>query len=177
MVGPMVQRLVSLVSKAPPSAHTSGGSWYGDARRTCQDMAKRNGVSLAVAAGVVAALSPRLQWGPNLRAAEVVLSGGIPGGVFQASLRKALRIARGGQRPLTVLSGPKVRAFYRAIMGDESAAVVDTWVLKAVGWARAVTPKAYAAIARALQLAAERLGTTVARLQAIAWVAVRGRAQ
>jgi hypothetical protein len=171
----MVQRLTALVGKAPPSAWTAGGSWYEDAGRVCARMARAYGCSKATAAGVVAALSPRLQWGPNLRAADAVLAGVTPSGVFRASLKKAQAIAAGA-RPLDVLSGPKVRAFYRAIMGDRTAAVVDVWVLRAVGWTRSVTEKAYRAIARALELTAARLGTTVAQLQAVAWVAVRGRA-
>lgn len=171
----MVQRLVALVARAPASAHELGGSWYSEAGRACARMARAYGCSKATACGVVAALSPRLQWAPNVRAADAVLAGATPTGVFRASLAKAKRIAA-GEAPLRVLSGPKVRAFYRALMGDESAAVVDVWVLRAVGWARTVTAKAYARIARALTLAAARVGMTVARLQAVAWVAVRGRA-
>lgn len=176
MIGPMVQRLVALVSKAPTETHTQGGSWYAEAGRVCARMARAYGCSKATACGVMAALSPRLQWGPNQRAADAVLAGVVPTGVFRSSLRKAQRIAA-GERPLDVLSGPKVRAFYRALMGDENAAVVDVWVLRAVGWTRTVKERAYRMIARALQLAAARLGMSVARLQAVAWVAVRGRAQ
>jgi hypothetical protein len=96
-------------------------------------------------------------------------------GVFSTSLAKARAIAAGA-RPLDVLSGPKTRAFYRAIMGDERAAVVDVWVLRAIGWTRSVTEKAYQTIANALTIAAAYARTTVARLQAVAWVVVRGKA-
>lgn len=173
----MVSKLVATYQGAPPDAMQAGTMWYATARGTVQRLSREYGVTRAVAAGVVSALSPRLQWAVNVRAAEVVLGGDIPRGVFKTSLSKALRITRGGERPLVVLSGPKTRAFYRALMGDDSAAVVDVWVLRAVRWTRKVTAKAYARIARALAAAAAVVGVSVAVLQAVAWVVVRGRAQ
>lgn len=96
-------------------------------------------------------------------------------GCFRANLAKARAIAAGG-KPLTVLSGPKVRAFYRALVGDDSAAVIDVWTVRAAGWLTSLTERAYALVSRALEIAARKLNTSVTRLQAVAWVAVRGRA-
>ena len=140
-------------------------------------MARIHGCTLATSAGVIAALSPRLGWTYNVLAADLVLGQAehVPG-VFRASLAKARRIAEGA-RPTAVLSGPKVRAFYRALMGDESAAVVDVWTARAAGLdGSQLTPKQYDAVARALRMGADEVGTTTSRLQAVAWVAVRGRA-
>jgi hypothetical protein len=170
-VGAMVRRLLFQYLQAP----AEGARWYVGARWTVRRMARTAGVTVATAAGVVAALSPRLHWSRNITAARVVLAGERPSGVFSASLRKAERIYKGA-RPLSVLSGLKVRAFYRALMGDDRAAVIDTWVLHAVGWAHKVTDRVYAAIARALMLAAKRVHRSVVELQAAVWVAVRGRA-
>lgn len=171
----MVRRLLEHWSQADRNARTQGRQWYALARRTCAGMAREHGVSLATACGVVAALSPRLQWGPNVRAARAVCAGVVPSGVFRTSLAKAQRI-RNGERPLSVLSGPKVRAFYRALMGDASAAVVDVWVARAAGWARELKDRAYAIVAGALAAAARVARVPVAAFQAVVWVAVRGRA-
>jgi hypothetical protein len=170
------RRLVALWRAADRSVRRAGSGWYAEAHRTARRMARECGVSLATAAGVMAAISPRLTWKHNVNAARTLLSGGMPTGVFRASVAKARRILL-GERPLKVLSGPKVRAFYRALMGDESAAVVDVWTARAAGLdPEALTPARYEQVAQALRLGAAEVGTTTARLQAVAWVAVRGRA-
>ena len=173
----LAARLVALWHAADHAVRTAGVLWYRTARATVRRLARQNGTTQATAAGVVAALSPRLSWTYNVRAAEALLGSAdhIPG-VFRANLAKAQSIADGA-RPLTVLSGPKVRAFYRALMGDTSAAVVDVWTARAAGVNPAgLSPKLYDQVARALKLGADEVGTTTSSLQAVAWVSVRGRA-
>lgn len=178
-----MRRVRSLAARLAGHWHASdratrraGVRWYRDARDTARAMARAAGVTHATAAGVIAAISPRLHWRHNVNAARTLLLGGEPTGVFRASLAKARRIMA-GERPLTVLSGRKVRAFYRALMGDESAAVVDVWTARAAGLdPKDLTPRQYDLVAAALTMAARDLGTTTARLQAVAWVHVRGRA-
>jgi hypothetical protein len=177
LIRAFARRLLRIYRKATEAARKAGSEWYRKARVTAYEMATRHGHSLSTSAGVIAALSPRLSWTYNVRAADLVLSGAerVPG-VFAASLRKARAIAAGA-RPDVVLSGPKVRAFYRALTGDETAAVVDVWVSRAAGiGAASLSPKAYADVASALAIAAREAGTSTARLQAAVWVAVRGRA-
>ena len=172
----MIRRLLATWQASGRTTRRQGRAWYPEARAAVRGMARTHGTSVAVAAGVVAALSPRLMWHVNVRAADAVLGGAIPVGVFRTSLSKALRIHRGGERPLDVLGGPKVRAFYRALTGDDGAAVVDVWVLRVVGWTKSLTERAYGQVAKALEVVARQLGVTVVDLQATAWVAVRGRA-
>jgi hypothetical protein len=172
----MVQKLIRAWSKATDEDKRQGAEWYRTARETCRDMATDNGVTHECAAGVVAALSPRLRWSVNLRAAKRCLAGEKVPGVVKANLAKANQIAAGAP-PLSVLSGPKVRAFYNAIMGDDSAAVVDIWVTRVVGWTKDVKRATYEKIATALKQAAEKVGTSVCTLQASVWVAIRGAAE
>jgi hypothetical protein len=175
-MGTMVSRLLAHWRRAPAPVKREGAEWYRRARVVAYYQAQRHSQSLATCAGVIAALSPRLSWTRNVRAADEVLAGSErPAGVFRASVRKALAILRGAS-PLAVLSGPKVRAFYRALMGDEGAAVVDVWVARALGWTRELTEGAYRIVERALVLAAARARCSVATLQATVWIAVRGRA-
>jgi hypothetical protein len=171
------RRLVALWHAADSAARTAGVQWYRAARAMARKLGRMHGCSAATAAGVIAALSPRLTWSYNVIAAEAVLAKAerVPG-VFRANLAKARAIAAGA-RPLTVLSGPKVRAFYRALCGDSSAAVVDVWTARAAGVdPQGLSPQLYAQVARALKLGADEVGTTTSAFQAVAWVAVRGRA-
>lgn len=172
----MTARLVSLYQSAPLEVQTAGNSWYADARREARAMAREHGTTEAVAAGVIAALSPRIHWVRNLTVARLALAGGKVTGVFKTNLAKARRILA-GEKPLGVLSGPKTRAFYRALMGDQTAAVIDVWMLRAVRYANdKVSAIDYQRITAALSRAAQRVGVTIARMQAIIWVVVRGRA-
>jgi hypothetical protein len=95
-----------------------------------------------------------------------------------SSVDKAERI-RDGERPLSVLRGPKTRAFYRAMTGDTSAGVVDVWMVRAMGLdpKKSLTPSQYAVCDEALQAAAAEVGLPTTTFQAIVWTVVRGGAE
>jgi hypothetical protein len=160
---------------AAESALHTGGVWYSNSRRVARRLARENGVTLSVAAGVIAALSPRVQWAVNVRMAEALLSKGETAGLGN-SLEAARRIID-GEKPTSVLKGPKTNAFYRAIMGDEDSVVLDSWMLYAAGWHKdGCTPKEYTTLAECLRRAAERHSVSPREFQAIVWTHVRGRA-
>ena len=169
----LARRLYARWFNATAQHKAEGHWWYKRARRDARRMARLHGCTLSTAAGVIAALSPRLHWDVNLRAAERLLGSEDVTGVFMDNLVKAQRIFA-GERPLSVLSGPKVRAFYRAILGQD-AAVVDVWVARAAGIQRELTPQRYSEAARALTQAARMAGVPTTTLQATVWVAERGR--
>lgn len=150
------------------------GGWYRESRRTARALARKHGVTLATAAGVIAALSPRIRWGTNVLGADMILGGSDSGPGFNTNVEKACRI-RDGEKPLSVLGGPKVRAFYRAIMGDKDAAVIDVWMWRAIGVAPGSVP--YHKAEEALRSAANRCGVSVSDFQAIVWTQVRGGAE
>lgn len=176
-VGGVVRRFLSHWHRATPEARVAGLDWYPIARGVVRQLAHESGCSVDTAAGVVAALSPRITWTRNVGAAREVLRGAlVVPGCLSASLRKARRVAA-GESPDGVLGGRKVRAFYAALMGDDSAPVVDIWVMRAAGLkSDAPTPRVYDAIARALSLVAARVGAPLARVQAVVWVVARRRA-
>jgi hypothetical protein len=156
----------------------NGERWYRESRRFARSLQREHGGGLAKPAGVIAALSPQVQWAVNKRMAAHYMAHGEPGeGCLRLSEERAYRIWR-GDKPLSVLRGPKTRAFYRAIMGDENAAVVDTWILAAVNWpSRGISPKQYERVAAALKDAARVTGLGTATFQAVVWVVVRGGAE
>lgn len=176
MTATMTARLVRIYQSAPQEVRYAGKTWYASARAEARSMAREHGTTEAVAAGVIAALSPRIHWVRNLYVARLLLAGERVTGVFKTSLIKARRILA-GERPLGVLSGPKTRAFYRAILGDQSAAVIDVWMLRAVNYAKdKLRDHEYDLITSALAKAARLVGTSIARMQAVVWAVVRGRA-
>jgi hypothetical protein len=163
----------------------AGLSWYATANGTARALAAGTDgrVSLEQAAGVIAALSPRMQWGRNVRLAALVVDAHglnlpMPGGVFRRQLDTACAILDGR---LDGPTGPKVSAFYRAILGDHDAVVVDVWAARAAGLdmpdGTTISPAQYRRIAAAYRSAAAAIGTVSPRdLQAAVWVATRGRA-
>lgn len=154
-----------------------GEGWYRESRRIARKLAREHGVTLSVAAGVLAAISPRMRWGSNISYAHAILAGIPVQGVFSMNLEKAHRIMA-GERPLDVLGGPKVRAFYRAIMGDGQAVVIDVWMLRAVGWTKkTLSAREYERVSDSLREAAEAAGIDPADFQAIVWTQVRGGAE
>lgn len=168
-----MSELVKLWGTIPEEMKTEAlnGGWYRQSRRTARSLARKHGVTLSCSAGVIAALSPRIRWKANVEGADAILGGSDEGPGFGSNIEKACRI-RDGERPLRVLGGPKVTAFYRAIMGDRDAAVIDVWMWRAIG----VAPgsMSYDEAANIMRDAAAKAGVAVADFQAIIWTHVRG---
>lgn len=176
----MVERLSRHYDRATEADRAAGRAWYPEARRFIRTVADAHGLSRSTVAGVVAALSPRTRWSANRRMALQCIAHGTPGAdCLRRNAENAARILS-GEHPRVVLRGPKTRAFYLALVGDNYATVIDTWMLHAVGWPTTdggVKPTDYERIADALRDAAERAGEKPAPYQATVWVVVRGKAE
>lgn len=176
----MTRRILRHYRLASPAARYWGPEWYPAARMTCHAMARAYGLRPETVAGILAALSPRIRWETNLSAAWALLAGERIRGPYKRSIRRAEHILvtdDAGCDPLDMLSGPKVRAFYAAIMDIPGPAVIDSWALRAatgLAWADAPSPTAYDPVARAYASAARILGQPVHAVQATVWLAVRG---
>lgn len=170
----MVVNLLEHYEQCDHDDLATGVRWYSDTRRYARLLATEHGGGVGRAAGIIAALSPQIQWERNkLLAAEVMCDGRVTG-QSRANVLKSLRIYD-GERPLSVLGGPKVRAFYRAIMGDEDAAVLDGWMSRALGRPVAFfSARQYERCAAALREAASYTSLTTAQFQAVVWTHVRG---
>ena len=165
------------------AAEYAARGWYTLARLEARRLARKHGTTLRVAAGVIAAVSPMNVWSGNILAAERILAAAArgdrraPRAGLSANVAKAWRIARAGERPLDVLSGPKVRAFYRNILGDLSAVTVDRWAARAAGVPDSYpgTAAGYARCEEAYREAALKVGLAPAILQAVVWCNIRGK--
>jgi len=169
-----------VLDTASPEQIREGRAWYRDARREARQLAREYGVSTRVAAGVIAALSPQLRWSVNLRFARQFLAEGYAP-TFGNSRRKAARIVN-GEPPLSVLRGPKTRAFFACIYDPNASAICidrhahDLALAKRHGERRRPLLQrkgGYERFCDAYRLAADKAGLKGFEVQAIAWVTWR----
>jgi len=192
-----------------------GKNWYHDARAFSRWLADHFGVTPEQAAGVVAVLSPRIDWDTNMRSAVAVCANWKTGNAtvsailsesgivaYGANVEKALRILNTGDvsycdtgrdchkrdgKPCAAIHGPKVSAFYRAILGHD-VGTIDVWACRAATIAplealhglpmsdvrRAGIPgERHTAIAAAYGEVGAEFGLTSAECQAIVWLTIR----
>ncbi len=115
---PDAANVIAVFRDATPDQLQAGLDWYADARRIAGGFATTYGVTVEVAAGVIAALSPMNGWGANINlAARFLDAGGLDAGYLKAQLAKARRILAGDDVE-TVLSGLKTVNFYKSIVSE-----------------------------------------------------------
>lgn len=161
-----------------PEHIAQGALWYTHANLTAADLARESGLTIERTAGVIAVLSPRCTWNQNIRRARACLQGERIAGLPLCA-RKAEKI-RDGANVSDIIgpNSPKVRAFWRAILLDPSACVIDTWILRAARIdAVNLTAVRYAKLAGILTRQALAAGLSPAEYQAALWCATRGKAE
>lgn len=169
----VVRTLTYHYHDAPRDVRKAGERWYARAKREARQLAKRYDVSVEQAAAVIAVLSQRQRWQRNLELAEQALAGERVTGIF-AHQRVKLELLSMGEPPADVLRGPKITAFYHAIMGDMNSVVLDTWMLDTMNRPQGVTAKQYERLAEMLRAQAADAGVAPAVFQAVVWCQVRG---
>lgn len=188
---PTVANVLAVYEGASAYALRTGLAWYLTAHNFARVMGGGRAQHIARNAGIIAALSPLNGWENNKRKAAQVVSmrgnitvvKGQPNGIgIGNNVRKAVAIYRGVE-PLDVLSGDKVRAFYRTIldpMGDIDP-VIDRHAFDiAVGERTnderrgALSRKGvYEDFANVYRQAAREAGIGSAQMQAVTWIAWR----
>lgn len=173
----MVARILSTYNRSTKSDRDNA-VWYRAANTFVIGLADKHGVSESTAAAVVAVLSPRLEWGLNMRYAETFLAtGNAP--TFFSTLVKLRRLVA-GETLADVQNGRKVASFYANILDPRRSDLV-TVDRHAVDIAtgsdddssrRILNRKgAYDAVEAAYVEAAEIVGLRPCELQAVVWVA------
>lgn len=186
---PKVRNITAVFRSATPEQIQAGFDWYADARRIAGVFSERYEVSVEVAAGVIAALSPLNSWGNNINlAGRFLAAGGLDAGYLKANLAKARAILAGAPVEPT-LSGLKVTNFYRSILSEGAEGIcIDRHAYALAVNDRSVSndipslsPKRYAEVsdcyARAAKILAREYGMplTPAVVQSITWVVWRAR--
>lgn len=181
MMEEMIARIIHAFDNASASDMAEGERWYDTARLTASALAAGTNLSVNHAAGVIAALSPRVRWETNVAAASTMISAAgrtkqmpsVAG--YNRNCEKAWAIANGAE-PSHILGGPKVTAFYANICGDENAVTIDVWAARAAEGAsnmRAPSGSRYTNLADAYRMAARARNVSPMVMQATVWVYIR----
>lgn len=185
-----VANILTTWAQATDADLAEGHAWYATAHAFAVSLAERHGLTVEAAAGIIAALSPRVSWSLNLRLAEQLCATGSARGLG-VSIRRATRILL-GESPATVLaapagsprSGQKVRSFYANILNPEATdgpVTIDrhAWDI-AAGFAGTDADRSgldrvgvYSGLEDAYRVAARILGVAPTTVQATTWVAWR----
>ncbi len=176
-----------------------GTQWYDTASDYVNNLADVTGLSSEQVAGVMAAFSPRTSWDKNTALATHFLLNydpnnpdsikNFPG--LKANLDRAKRIMAGPGDYESVLAAlgndaeaPKIRSFYKNMMGDKDAVTIDAWMARAImGKGHDMADKdlaaqslswagAYDKMSEAVRQAAKELNISPRELQAIIWTHV-----
>ena len=150
-----------------------GRVWYRKARQAIEAIAERTRTPYAIACAVTAILSQRTRWEENLGLAEAALTG-KPYRALGTVRSKVDALLSGKRSADDCIRGDKIKAFYRCLLGDDNAVVIDTWMLRACKFhVEKPTHLQYKLVARALQNEAARLRIKACEYQAIVWCHVR----
>jgi hypothetical protein len=169
--------LLERYALATPDEIRRGREWYDAARRECRAMAREYGQPLSRVAGILAVTSPDAQLAANLRWTREILAGERTAGRYPSDQapKVAAILAAHPSKVRQLVTGPKVSAFYAAIMGDADVLVIDRWASYAAGGPKDRVPgvRAKRAFAAAYRAAAASVGETVRDFQAIVWIQAR----
>lgn len=182
---PSTRHITRLFRQATLEQVKAGRAWYAEAHAAAVRMSAEHGVTVEVAAGVLAATSPLNSWGANVRLADAVLAAGgtKTDGYLGLGLRKANAIIGGADVEAT-LNGTKTRNFYRSILTEGREGVtVDrhSWSVAVNhryegGVIPSLSDKRYESAAecyrRAARILSREYGTDLspAVVQAVTWV-------
>jgi hypothetical protein len=171
----MVETLLDRYETTDPVTRARGRSWYPECRRLLAAMADEYGRSVAQTVAVFAITSSNCSLRQNLSFTEAVLRGERVGGRYPAFQAPQIKAALSTRYPGRFVRGPKCRAFYRAVLGDTDALVLDRWSARAGGYV--MRRNLNVTVRRELDVAyrevARICGETTRSLQAIVWLHAR----
>jgi hypothetical protein len=178
----MNARIISeTLEMTSPTNLKNARQWYAEVRRFCVTIADKYSLPYWKVAGVVSALSPRNRFDRNLVDAENVIKLGNAATVatFGNNKRKALAIIAASDinQVYAMFEGRKTLSFFDNIVNPRSQRVtVDVWIIKAFKIEGSLTDKKYREAEEAIQDYAAKINVKPCELQAMLWVAVRGKA-
>jgi hypothetical protein len=167
-----VRRILTAYSKASGREVAEGAVWYPNARELAYELAGE----YVAGAGVIASLSPQIQWDRNVQLARDAYADHFHGQVYNA-IWKARQCMTGADPDTVLPRGKKTWHFYHSIVNPTTTehVTIDRHAAGiALGRATAqIGTKLYREIASAYFEAAKIIGRPVSELQAVTWVAHR----
>jgi hypothetical protein len=155
-----------------------GNGWYRTANLLAEVV---GGGNVRMGAGVIAALSPNKNWSTNQALALRAKEGELSGHVGDA-LGKARRIMEGEDPDLVLPEGKKTWHFFHNILTPEDPQYVTVdrhaYRVATSDWGNGsptLTPRQYAVLVSAYQVAAGILGDIPSAVQAVTWCWARER--
>lgn len=161
---------------ASDSRKRRGREWYATAAREARKLSRKHGCTFRQAAAIIAVTSPDAQLSTHLRWASEILEGSRTAGRYPADQApKVKAILADRKNPGQYATGPKVSAFYLAIIGRTDSLTIDRWASHAAGGPKASVPGPAwrRTFETAYRQAAADTGETVRDFQAIVWTQVR----
>lgn len=155
-----------LIEVAKSGAH--GKDWYLEAHEWVTSIATKHDTTPHRVAHILAATSPKVTVGRNVKHTLFYLETGefLPD-CMTNSRNNVKRYEATGE-----ISGQKIQAFAAAILLDQDAIVLDTWMAKALAVPQsAFTTKKAEECKKRISKAAQRLAWTPAQVQAAIWTA------
>lgn len=185
-----IRTLRRLYASTDADTRAMGRTWYAEAQAEARRLAREAapGIGMVRAAAILAVTSPGTRWGQNVKVAREAIAAhangataadaarvAIANGSYPANARKVGMLLLGAH-PASVVSGPKVTQFFRAICGDPAAMTLDRWAIRAAGFSDDPWPsvRLRRELCRAYERAAELSGESARDFQAITWLAIRG---
>jgi hypothetical protein len=160
-------------------AVADGRAWYPRAWQTCKTISRETGVAAQRVAAVMAVTSPRARWATNVEATAKLCeeaqdkSYSYSYNILGANAKKAVRVLE-SRYYSGILSGPKVTAFYAAILGDENSVTVDSLMSKAAGFGSDVSDAIREEVVTSVWQIGDVFGLSPRDAQAAVWCAYRG---
>lgn len=145
--------------------------WYSDAHTEITNRCKARGWDSSRYICILALTSPRVSVKRNVKFTEQY----IAEGTFASDVMVHIRKSVVHYEYTSEIRGLKTSAFSRALLGDETALVLDVWMAYAFGVDKETVTRRYnsARIHRVVYNLAEEYNLTVAQCQAAIWAGIR----
>ena len=187
------KHIQALLDLATAGEQAEGQTWYRRANTAAVRLADQYEVPIPVAAGVIAALSPRNKWKRNLIDAENLIAVYKAAGAEAAEDVKVCTFGKNKKKAIeilvwafehtgpvkNVLSGPKLIEFFSCIMGEDDVCIdghaYSIWFGDRVTLAKvpSIGKKLRAQIKSDYMAVADKNNLKPFEVQAITWVAHR----
>ena len=128
-----IQAVLDLSSAADVA---EGLAWYRTANTAAIELSDRYGIDVTTACGVIAALSPRNKWTRNLIDAENLINVYVTAGADACNEVKVCTFGKNKAKAISILasiptldvvesilSGPKLKEFFRCIIGQDDVCI------------------------------------------------------
>jgi hypothetical protein len=162
----------NLIQDASVAQIMQAAEWYSEAQSIAIQLSEKYLISLDVAAGIIAAFSPRTRWAQNILNAERFLNDeSIP--ALGNNIRMAAAVMN--DESISALKGRKTNSFAHNISGNMDKVTIDVWMIRAAGYDRLDANKGmYDLMENVIIELAEVYSVRPAQLQALIWIVVRG---